>query len=420
MVALGARQPVGADHPRGREAQVATQPPSDEVTDLGDVGRALTRPQPHDGHDRHPLGRRRRDAPAAGGAQPLGHLAEHEPGRRRVAGEHVVEGLARDLQQGGVATGAHRGRARLAGEQGELPQHLARPELAHDRLVDEDLEAPRAHGEGRPGRVALGHQHGTGRQLDRTGRALQTTQGVRGQGGEQWQVGEVDGIVRAQPRRDRPVGRGIRREHHRGPLGDDVLVLDGRPDATERERQHGDDDERDDREHPALVQRRDDGGGAGVTEDHDEDRDAEHPAELARARRDRGCRRVPAAGNSCERRAAEKWERGAHADAAEHLPRHPLGPEGRLEADPLVVPEVGRGPHERTRDHEDAVAVPFGQGSEPRGHQRGDDGTRHEGQAGTQHVVAPDVLQPQHVRQQVGVEPEARGHGCGRTEVERP
>ena len=89
------------------------------------------------------------------------------------------------------------------------------------------------------------------------------------------------------------------------------------------------------------------------------------------------------------------------------------------EPDPLVVPEVGRGPDERPGHDEDAVAVALGQRPEARRDERGHDRAGHQGEAGLQHVVAPDVLQPQDVGQQVGVEAEARGHRCGRTEVER-
>ena len=51
---------------------------------------------------------------------------------------------------------------------------------------------------------------------------------------------------------------------------------------------------------------------------------------------------------------------------------------------------------------------PLGQRPEPGGDHRRHHGARHQREAGAQHVVPPDVLQPQDVRQQVGVEAQPR------------
>ncbi len=82
-----------------------------------------------------------------------------------------------------------------------------------------------------------------------------------------------------------------------------------------------------------------------------------------------------------------------------------------------MVPEVGRGPDEGTGHDEPPVPVPLGERPQAGRPDRGDHGPRHQGQARAQHVVPPDVLEPEDVGEQVGVEAEARDDGGERPDV---
>ena len=95
-------------------------------------------------------------------------------------------------------------------------------------------------------------------------------------------------------------------------------------------------------------------------------------------------------------------------DAAEHLAGQPLGQERRGRAHLRGVPDVARaGPDQRPRDDEQPVAALRGDRAEDGRDDGGDQRRGHQRQAGTQDAVAPDVGQPQDVRQQVGVEAHA-------------
>ena len=189
-----------------------------------------------------------------------------------------------------------------------------------------------------------------------------------------------------------------------------VVLVGGGRDATERERHGGHGEEGDDGQHPAVVEGVDRGRRRGVVEDDDQDRDAQDPAELAGAGDERGRGGVARARDRGQCGTAEEGEGRADTDPADDLARHPLGPERRLDADPLVVPDVRAGPDDRARHDEGAVAVAVRQRAEPGGDHGGDDGPGHQCQSGLQHAVAPDVLQPQDVGQQVGVEAEPGQH----------
>ena len=103
--------------------------------------------------------------------------------------------------------------------------------------------------------------------------------------------------------------------------------------------------ERDDREQPAVAQRVDDPGPVGVADDQHQDRDAQHAAELSRAGHQGRRRRVAASGYGGDGGARQQRQAVAPTpDSRQHLARQPLGPEGRLQPDHLVVPEVARPP----------------------------------------------------------------------------
>ena len=196
------------------------------------------------------------------------------------------------------------------------------------------------------------------------------------------------------------------------------MGLSDRLETTQREGDQGDEHERPDGEQPAVVEGSNRRGSGGVAQDHDQHRDAQHPAQLARARHDGRCGGITTAGNGGERGAPQQRQCRADPDTAEHLPREPLRPERRKQAHLLVVPEVGARPHQGAGHHEDAVAVTIGQRSQSCcddcGHQR----AGHQCETGPQHAVPPDVLQPQDVGQQIGVEPQTGEHGrsCGDAE----
>ena len=167
------------------------------------------------------------------------------------------------------------------------------------------------------------------------------------------------------------------------------------------------------------------GGCSGITEDQDQHRNAQHPAQLAGARHDRRSRGVAAARHRRQRGAAQERQGRPHPDAAEHLSWEPLCPERRHQSHLLVVPEIGTGPRQGARNDERAVAMAVGQWSQPCRDDGRDQRARHQSESGTQDVVPPDVLQPQDVGEQVGVKPHTgqngrdRGDGEGRDPQER-
>ena len=158
---------------------------------------------------------------------------------------------------GRVAAGPHRGRALLTGEQRQLAQHLSRAELAHHGAADLHLEPAGAHDVRRPRRVALADQPPPGRQVDDAGRAPPAG------------CGPPSGSTRDSGSSDRSTASaapsaagtahsagGVRCEHDRRPVVVDVLLRRGGPEPAQRQGDHGHDHERDDRQHPAVVQRR--------------------------------------------------------------------------------------------------------------------------------------------------------------------
>ena len=412
MAPLGPLQALGRDDAGHHHAVGDGQPPGQHVGHSG--GPAA--PVEVDDRDHRRLGGARTASRPSRGPEPFRDLGEHHPGRDRVRGEQLLERGAGHLDHGRVAACTDRRGPRLAGEQGQLAQDLSRAELADGPAPDLHLEATAPHDVRRPGRVALADQPGAGGDGGRAGGRLEPVPCVLGQPGQQRHVGEVAriGARECRSRQRRVPAAGARTPGERRPRTPQRPACAaargaGRPRPRARTR---------DRQDPAVVERRDRRRGGRITEDDDQEGDPQHPAQLPGAGHDRGRGRVAPPGHRGQRRAAQQRQGRADPDAAEHLAGKPLGPERGHQSDFLVVPEVGARPHEGAGDHEESVAVLVGQGAEPRRHHRGDESARHQGEAGPQHVVAPDVLQPQDVVQQIGVEPDARQHGCDRGDAE--
>ena len=234
MPALGTRQAVGGDDARCREAEVAAETAPQQVADLRDLGGGLACTQADHGDHRHALGRRRGDAPVAGGAQSLGDLAEHEAGRRRVGGEHARRTPHGDLDQGGVTPGPHRGRARLPGEQRQLAEHLRRARARAPRCRRRAPRADRVRTtNAEPGGSPCLISTVTGRQPDEPRGALEAVPSVLRERGEQRQVGEVDGVGASRAgRRTAQSAGGSGGSTTGGRSSATVLVLGDRRDAA--------------------------------------------------------------------------------------------------------------------------------------------------------------------------------------------
>ena len=105
-----------------------------------------------------------------------------------------------------------------------------------------------------PGGSPCADQHRAGRQVDDQGRALEPVPRGVGERGQQRQPERSSSSVRAQGRGDGPLGRGVRRQDDGWPFVDDLLVLERGVDPAQRQGEHRDDQERDDGEHPAVVE----------------------------------------------------------------------------------------------------------------------------------------------------------------------
>ena len=360
--------------------------------------------------------------PLAGRARPGGaHLARHlgqdRPGGPRVPVEQRVEGRTRHLDETRVPAGADTRRPRLAGEQRELAHDRPRGQRPQQPVALDHLQATAAQQVRRPGRVAFTDQPLPRVQVEPAAGLGQGDAGILGERGHERDVVQAD--RRSGPERFGREVLGLGQQQQRRAVLDVLVVRAGRH-LADRQGDERDEDERDDRQHPAVPEGGHDARAGGVAHDQDEDRDAQHAAELAGAGDEGRRRRVPTPGHRGEGCAAEQRQGGAHPDARQDLARQPLGPEGRLEADHLVVPEVGAGPHQRAGDDQDPVPHPLGERSEPGGHHRSHQRARHQRQARTQDVVPPHVLEPQDVGQQVGVEAEARQDGRGTRRPEGP
>ena len=257
VVALGAVQALTVDEARCGHPPVLGQPRHQAP---GDVRRGSPGVQADDGHHARLLRAHRRGR-ATGGPQPFGDLGEEDSGGSRLRAQQGLESRLGELQHGGVATGAHRGRARLAGQQRGSAEHGARSQLPHEPPGDLDLQPPTTHDVGGPGRLALAHQPGAGGQPHDAGRLLQAASRRRWQPGHEGHGREVSGGVpgRRPGRRPghRPAGPGRRAQrgvHVGGTVGDRLLVVRRGPQASQRQRQDRHGHEGDDGQHPAGTE----------------------------------------------------------------------------------------------------------------------------------------------------------------------
>ena len=377
MVALGARQPVGVDHARCRDAQVARAAGAR-------AGRRPRRPRPR---SRRRPGRRRRPPRPARAAParrpPLPAVRSRSatwPSTNRAAAGSVAstssKRLAGDLEQRGVAAGAHGGRARLAGEQRELAEHLRRGRARAPPCRRRPPRAGRCARRtptraGRPGGSAPRRPAARRRRVARSSRC----RAASGSAANSGSVGEVDGVGRAPSRAGRPSRpAGSAASTTAGRSSATVLVLGADVDPAERAAASTATTTKATIEstQPSCS---DATTVAGVGSPRMTTRIAmpSTPPSWRALETDRGCRGVAATGHRGQGRAAEQRQGGPDADAAEHLARQPLGPERRLEPDPLVVPEVGGGPHERAGHDErrgSRSARPAGRAGRPPGRRR--------------------------------------------------
>ena len=284
-VTLGALEPVGVDGvdrrrpagagrsggPAGRRPPAAPTPrcrPTTATTDGGVGARRAPRARRRSGAARRPG--------AARTATPRGRSAS--------ACSNASRGISQTTR---VAPGAHAGRAGLAGEQRELAEHLARPQLAHDPAAHLDLEPAAAHDVRRSRRLALAHQPGAGRHRHAAARRPRAAGARRGgQGGDEGHVGEVVGDVRGRGAgRSAGRGRGPERVRRRAGVGLGLLLGLRAVRRAQGQRDECGDDEGADGEQPPVAEDVDGrwrgSGSPMITHEHG---DAEHAAELAGAR----------------------------------------------------------------------------------------------------------------------------------------
>ena len=149
----------------------------------------------------------------------------------------------------------------------------------------------------------------------------------------------------------------------------------------------------------------------GADQDHQQ-RDPDDGAELAAAAHHRRRGRVAAAlGDPGQGGAAEQRQRGAHAESLQYLSGQPVGEEVRMRPDALQVPHQAAGPDQRADEDDQAVSAAVGDLAEHRGDDGRDERRRCDRKARLEQVVAPHIVQEQHVSQQVGVEAGARDDG---------
>ena len=169
----------------------------------------------------------------------------------------LLEGLARQLADHRVPPGPHAGRARLAGQERELAEHLARPELADDPAAHLDLEAAATDDERRPGRVALAHQPDAGRHRQQARGVLELPRASAGRAATRG-TSERSFATAATGRGARAgAGSGSGGSTTAGRCVGRVLLLrrvvgHAAAASDDERRQH----EGDDREHPAVAERR--------------------------------------------------------------------------------------------------------------------------------------------------------------------
>lgn len=107
---------------------------------------------------------------------------------------------------------------------------------------------------------------------------------------------------------------------------------------------------------------------------------------------------------------AEQREGSAHPDSLQYLAGQPFTEEIGLGPDNLEIPQQAGSPDQRADADDEAVTVPVGDAAKHRRDDGGDQRGGGDGHASLQQRVTPDVVEEQHVRQQIGVEAGA-GHG---------
>lgn len=246
--------------------------------------------------------------------------------------------------------------------------------------------------------------------------ARREQRGARGQVHRLAGVEQLLSHLRGEQLEEIAAGRGGRRQGGQG--GGDPggcrggrLAPTGRPGPPEEEGDHRGGEEADRRQFPAVADVVGEGGRGGVGDEGREDGDAEDAAELAGAGVHCGCGGVAAGGDEGGPRGPGHRQGGPHADAAEDLAGEPLAHEVRGQADPGGVPDVGAAPDQRSRYDHHAGPVAVGHMTAGDRHQRRHHSAGSHRQPRQQQRVAPHVVQPQDVCQQVGVEAQAGGHG---------
>ena len=260
VVALGAGQAVGVDDARRRDAEV-----------LGAGGRPAGPRPPRPPAARVRARRRRRPRALRRARRPTARRPavrsrsatwrEHDAGGGRVGGER----RPRRRRAGSRARWCHGGRARspTAARRSAGPARRApRPGPSSRTTVPPtiDLQPARAHDVGRAGRVARRASARPGRH--RRPRAAACSRRCRRLGGSAANIGSVGQVGRG--RAAAPATRdGATPRARRGGWTTGGRSLDDRPRPRSRcsrprgSGEHGDDEERDDREHPAVAEGRD-------------------------------------------------------------------------------------------------------------------------------------------------------------------
>ena len=271
---------------------------------------------PSDGHDRRagPL----RPWPAAGrraAARPATRAVRVDAaGSAAIASSKSARDISRTRR---VAAGPDDGRPRLAGRAAPA-RRPPRPDRARARPVaDDDLQPARAHDEHRSGRVAARQQPGAGLQVPANRGRPPAAPAASGSRREQRAPLTVDA---ARDRGRRPRRRQVHvaaRDRRRR------RVLVGRADAGPN---GSDTAAREERRRTATSRRgrRRPRSPGWACDDHDQERDAQDPADLAGAGDNRGRSGVAPARDRGQGGTAEQGEGRADPDTADHLARDPL------------------------------------------------------------------------------------------------
>lgn len=182
-------------------------------------------------------------------------------------------------------------------------------------------------------------------------------------------------------------------------------------DATQRQRPDPHRHETDRGQRPPVTQRLFGCARCRCADQDHQHRDADDGANLADGAGHRRSGGVAAAlGQPGQGGTAEQREGSAHPDSLQYLAGQPFTEEIGLGPDNLEIPQQAGSPDQRADADDEAVTVPVGDAAKHRRDDGGDQRGGGDGHASLQQRVTPDVVEEQHVRQQIGVEAGA-GHG---------